>query len=73
MARMQRAAAALCVALVLSAAAVDGAGLWGGAKKDDKGAAPSKLLDTAKAATAASPKPTAIPSGEGHNVYWCAQ
>ena len=70
MARLQRVAAALCAALVLSAAVVDGAGLWG-SKKDDKAAAPKVEPAKAKAA-AASPQPTAIPSGDGHNMYWCA-
>ena len=68
MARLQRAAALLCAALVLSAAAVDGAGLWGSSKKDDKAAA---KVEPAKS-DAVTPQPTAIPAGDGHNLYWCA-
>ena len=69
MARLQRTAAALCAVLVLSAAAVDGAGLWGSSKKDDKASVPKE--EPAKAA-AVSPQPTTIPAGDNHNVYWCA-
>ena len=71
MARLQRAAALLCAALVLSAAAVDGAGLWGSSKKDDKAAAAPKV-EPAKS-TAVTAQPTAIPAGDGHNLYWCAR
>jgi hypothetical protein len=70
MARLQRTAAALCALLVLSAAAVDGAGLWGSSKKDDK-ASVRDDKEPAKAA-AVSPQPTTIPAGDNHNVYWCA-
>jgi hypothetical protein len=69
MARMpQRAASVLCAALLLSAVSVDGAGLWGGAKKS----ADVKVATATKAVAAATPK-AVVPAGDGHNVYWCAR
>ena len=66
MALQQRVASALCAALLLSACAVDGAGLWGSKKTEEAKVAP------VKAAPAAVAK-AAIPSGDGHNTYWCAR
>lgn len=66
MAPQQRVASALCAALLLSACAVDGAGLWGSKKTEEAKVAP------VKAAPAAVAKAT-IPSGDGHNTYWCAR
>ena len=67
MARLQRCASALCAALLLGACAVDGAGLWGSKKE----AAPAKTAPL-KATAATTVAKAAVPSGDGHNVYWCA-
>lgn len=70
MARLQRASAALCAALLLSACGVDGAGLWGSILKGEeaKPAAQAQAQPAALAALSA-----AVPAGDGHNVYWCAR
>ena len=72
MARLQRAAACLCAALLLSACAVDGAGLWGSKKTEEAPAAAKVVPAKAAPAAATTELKAVLPPGDAHNTYWCA-